>query len=587
MLKSLIKRIDPDLVRLYAYFLPHKGKLLLSVLFLVASASTSSVTATLLGKLTDLGFYKEAEWVIYAAPAALMAMTLVYTVSTVMSAYLMAKASQSVLVTLRTSLFDNMLHWPEPRYQERTTGAVSSKFVNEATIALGDATSSVIIMVRDSVQIMGLLCVLFWHNWQLTLVTFLMAPVLVFALQLISKRMRRIVKKSQDALGVMISRVQESYEAERVVKMSGTYDFEEARFKVINQKIRQLALKTIKMRTIGTPISQVLVMVAVAFVVAVALVEAQQGILTIGEFVTFLAAMLLLKEPIQNLASLNATFASISVAARSIFGMLDTETEKDTGSREIERFAGDIVFDNVTLRYPGQKEPALKAISLTVRHGEHVALVGQSGSGKSSFVSLVARFWDPTQGRILFDGIDSRELTLESLRRQMSIVSQDPLILDGTLRTNITYGTPDASEEAVKAAVEAAGLSDFVASLPKGLESEVGEGGSLLSGGQRQRVAIARALLKNAPILILDEATSALDSKTEAHIKEALRRLAQGRTCITVAHRFSSIEYADRIVVMNQGEIVEMGSIEELLSRDGVFKRLSELQAVSDKEMGA
>lgn len=587
MLKSLIKRIDPDLVRLYAYFLPHKGKLLLSVLFLVASASTSSVTATLLGKLTDLGFYKEAEWVIYAAPAALMAMTLVYTVSTVMSAYLMAKASQSVLVTLRTSLFDNMLRWPEPRYQERTTGAVSSKFVNEATIALGDATSSVIIMVRDSVQIMGLLCVLFWHNWQLTLVTFLVAPVLVFALQLISKRMRRIVKKSQDALGVMISRVQESYEAERVVKMSGTYDFEEARFKDINQKIRQLALKTIKMRTIGTPISQVLVMVAVAFVVAVALVEAQQGILTIGEFVTFLAAMLLLKEPIQNLASLNATFASISVAARSIFGMLDTEPEKDTGSREIERFAGDIVFDNVTLRYPGQKEPALKAISLTVRHGEHVALVGQSGSGKSSFVSLVARFWDPSEGRILFDGIDSRSLTLESLRRQMSIVSQDPLILDGTLRTNITYGTPDANEEAVKAAVEAAGLSDFVASLPKGLESEVGEGGSLLSGGQRQRVAIARALLKDAPILILDEATSALDSKTEAHIKEALRRLAQGRTCITVAHRFSSIEYADRIVVMNQGEIVEMGSIEELLSRDGVFKRLSELQAVSDKEMGA
>lgn len=587
MLKSLIKRIDPDLVRLYAYFLPHKGKLLLSVLFLVASASTSSVTATLLGKLTDLGFYKEAEWVIYAAPAALMAMTLVYTVSTVMSAYLMAKASQSVLVTLRTSLFDNMLRWPEPRYQERTTGAVSSKFVNEATIALGDATSSVIIMVRDSVQIMGLLCVLFWHNWQLTLVTFLVAPVLVFALQLISKRMRRIVKKSQDALGVMISRVQESYEAERVVKMSGTYDFEEARFKDINQKIRQLALKTIKMRTIGTPISQVLVMVAVAFVVAVALVEAQQGILTIGEFVTFLAAMLLLKEPIQNLASLNATFASISVAARSIFGMLDTEPEKDTGSREIERFAGDIVFDNVTLRYPGQKEPALKAISLTVRHGEHVALVGQSGSGKSSFVSLVARFWDPSEGRILFDSIDSRSLTLESLRRQMSIVSQDPLILDGTLRTNITYGTPDASEEAVKAAVEAAGLSDFVASLPKGLESEVGEGGSLLSGGQRQRVAIARALLKDAPILILDEATSALDSKTEAHIKEALRRLAQGRTCITVAHRFSSIEYADRIVVMNQGEIVEMGSIEELLSRDGVFKRLSELQAVSDKEMGA
>lgn len=582
-MSKIFSRIDPALRRIYLYFLPYKWRLVLAGLFLMASASMSSVTATLLGKLTDLGFYGDKEWVIYAAPAGLLGVTLIYTVSTVMSSYIMAKVSQGVLIKLRTQLFDNMMRWPAQEYQARTTGEASSKFVNEAGMALGDAASAIITMVRESVQVLGLLVVLFWHNWQLTFVTFLVAPGLAFVLRYVAKRMRVIVKKSQEAIASMITRVQESYEAERVVKISDTYAFEEVRFEKVNQSICRLALKSIRMTSIQTPVTQVLTMVAVAFVVAVALMQAQQGTLTIGEFVTFLAAMLMLKEPIQNLANLNSTFTSISVASRSIFSMVDAPHEQDGGKVELADVRGDVVFDHVGLVYPGQTQEALKDFCLHVRSGEHVALVGQSGSGKSSCVNLIARFWECTSGRVLIDGVPVRDCTLKSLRKHIAIVEQNPVMLDGTIRENITYGMPDATPEQIERAVEIAGLTEFVKAAPKGVDTPVGENGKMLSGGQRQRVAIARAILKDAPIIIFDEATSALDSKTEKQIKDSMNRLVRGRTCIAVAHRFSSIEHVDRVIVMSQGQIVEEGTIEELMQKDGVFKHLSDLQKVSSK----
>ena len=575
---SILDRFDPDLIRLYKYFWPQKKRLVLAGIFLIGSASTSSMTATLLGQLTDVGFYKGEEWVIWAAPLALILVTLFFAVCTVMGSYTMAKAAQAVLVTLRNQLYANLLHWPSQAYQEKNSGLVSSKFVNESTIALGGAAESVIVLLRDSVQVCALLGVLFWHNWQLTLVTFVIAPALALTLRAISKRMKVIVRDSQAMIAKMISRVNESYGAERVVKISNTYDYEDKRFDKVNMRIRRLALKTIIMQSITTPMTQMLTMVAIAVVVGIALLEAQQGLLTIGEFITFLSAMLLLKAPIQHLAGLNATFASISAAARSIFSMLDTEEEKDTGTTVMERAKGDIELRGVSLRYPGQDKDSLHNVSLHIRPGEHVAFVGQSGAGKSSLVNLLPRFWEATDGQILLDGIDTRELTLMSLRAQMSVVSQDPVMMEGSIRDNIVYGGWDASEEAVERAVEAAGLTGFVQSLPKGLDSPVGEGGSLLSGGQRQRVAIARAFLKDAPILILDEATSALDSETEAHIKEAIEKLCVGRTCITIAHRFSAIEYADRIIVMKDGEIAEQGTAEELHRINGIYANLCKLQ---------
>lgn len=576
---SILNRIDPELLRLYRYLLPYKWKIVFAGLFMAGAASMSSLTATLLGKLTDLGFYQQEPWVIAGAPAALIGVTLLFGFCTVASSWIMAKVSQAVLITLRTELYDRIMTWPAERYQNNPTGAICSKFVNEANVALSGATSSMIVLIRDSLQIVALLCLLFWQNWKLTLVAFVVGPLIVITLKVIAKRIRKIVKKSQETVGLMLSRVQEAYEAQRVVKVTGSYAFEEARFEKVNKTIRRTALDRTKMESLATPITQMITMLGIAFVVGVALYEAQAGLLTIGEFITFLAALLLLKPALQHLTGLNGTFASIATAARSLFEVLDAEREVDNGTVEIDRAKGEIVFDNVYLTYPGQNEPSLRGINLTIHPGEHVALVGPSGSGKTSFVNLVPRFWEPTHGEIRLDGVPLKDIKLESLRRQIAIVSQDIFLFDDTIRANIAYGLPDATEEDIARAVKAAALDEFVSTLPEGLDTRVGEGGSLLSGGQKQRVSIARAVLKDAPILILDEATSALDSKNEALVKEALDRLTKGRTCITVAHRFSTIEDVDRIVAMQKGEIVEEGTKAVLLEKNGLYAKLFRLQS--------
>ncbi len=577
-MNRLFKHFDPDLIRIYRYLLPHKWRIALGAVFMAGAASMSSLTATLLGKLTDLGFYQQEPWVIAGAPAALIGVTLLFGFCTVASSWIMAKVSQAVLITLRTELYDRIMTWPAERYQNNPTGAICSKFVNEANVALSGATSSMIVLIRDSLQIVALLCLLFWQNWKLTLVAFVVGPLIVITLKVIAKRIRKIVKKSQETVGFMLSRVQEAYEAQRVVKVTGSYAFEEARFEKVNKTIRRTALDRTKMESLATPITQMITMLGIAFVVGVALYEAQAGLLTIGEFITFLAALLLLKPALQHLTGLNGTFASIATAARSLFEVLDAEREVDNGTVEIERAKGEIVFDNVFLTYPGQNEPSLRGINLTIHPGEHVALVGPSGSGKTSFVNLVPRFWEPTHGEIRLDGVPLKDIKLESLRRQIAIVSQDIFLFDDTIRANIAYGLPDATEEDISRAVKAAALDEFVSTLPEGLDTRVGEGGSLLSGGQKQRVSIARAVLKDAPILILDEATSALDSKNEALVKEALDRLTKGRTCITVAHRFSTIEDVDRIVAMQKGEIVEEGTKAALLEKNGLYAKLFRLQ---------
>lgn len=576
--KKKVRWDDPALTRLFRYALPYKWQLVMASVWIVGAASMSSLTATLLGRLTDLGFYEKESWVIAAAPATLIGVTLLYAVSTVMSTYLLTKISQSMLVTLRTELFARILHWPFANYQSHSTGLVCSKFVNEANIALGGAVSAAIILVRDSLQIIALFAVLFWQNWQLTLVALVVGPVGALIMRAISQRTKRIVKASRAAIAGILSRVQESYKAERLVKISDTYDFEMDRFRPINQKIRRTELKRQVMQGLGTPVTQVITMSGVAVVVAYALFEAQAGRLTIGEFITFLSAMMLLMPPLQHLAGLNATFASISVAAKSIFDTMDEAVEEDKGTVELKNVQGAIDFKDVRLTYPGTTREAIKGVTLSVRPGEHVALVGLSGSGKSSMVNLVPRFWSVTSGAVTVDGVNVEDCTLASLRNHIAVVSQNVILFDATIWENIVYGLSNVTDEAVQKAVESAALTDVIAALPQGLDTPVGEAGSLLSGGQKQRISIARALLKNAPILILDEATSALDSESENQIKEALETLMKGRTCLTVAHRLSMIDRADRIVVMKNGEIVEEGTPAELMAKDGAYAKMVRLQ---------
>ena len=579
-----MEKVDPDLRRLYRYFLPHKWRLAVAVVFLMGSASMSSVTATLLGKMTDIGFYHQEGWNIYAAPLALIGVTLGFAICTVMSTVLMAKVSQAVLVKLRMQLFESILHWPDAEYQRNTTGRISSKFVNEATMALSGAAQSFIVLVRDSIQVVALLSVLFWHDWQLTLVTFVIIPGLALTLRTISRRIRKIVKESQETLGKMISRVQETYEAERLVKVSNTYDFEEKRFAEVNEHIFKLTLKNIKMTAVTTPVTQMLTMVAIACVVGMALYEAQKGLLTIGEFITFLSALLLMKAPIQHLSGLNGTFASISVAAKSIFDTIDAEREKDDGpDLLIQPGGGTVTFENVTVVYPGKDVPTLKSFSLEIKQGERVALVGQSGSGKTTLVNLIARFLEPSEGRILIDGQDISKVSHRSLRRQMAFVTQDVVLFDSTLKDNLTYGLGNVTECDIQKALEVASLTELVQALPEGLETRVGEGGNMLSGGQKQRVSIARAFLKNAPILIMDEATSALDSKTEQQVVEAMNRLREGRTCITVAHRLGSVMEANRVFVMSAGKVIEEGSPQKLIQMKGFFYRAAKDQLLAGR----
>ena len=573
------KMIDPNLIRLYRYFMPYKWRLGFACVFLMGSASMSSITATLLGKMADLGFYQQESWMIYAAPVALIAVTVGFAFCTVMSAYLMAQVSQSVLLTMRGLLFEHILHWPESEFQKHTSGRMSSKFVNEAASSLSGAVGSFTVLVRDSVQVAALLDVLFWQDWKLTLVTFVIIPGLAVTLRFISKRIRKIVGESQELLGGMISRVQETYEAERLVKVSNAYDFEERRFADVNDGIRRLSLKSLKLSAVTTPVTQILTLVAIACVVGVALYQAQHGMLTIGEFVTFLSALLLIKAPIQHLSGLSGTFAGISVAAESIFETLDSPVETE-GTEELEIGPGEgrIEFEHVVVRYPGKDVPAVRDFSLTVRPGECIAVVGQSGSGKTTLINLLPRFLEPESGRVMIDGRDIRDFRLGSLRSRIAFVTQDVVIFDDTLRNNLTYGLENVTDEQIREALEAASLTEMVAELPDGLDTRTGDGGSLFSGGQKQRISIARAFLRNAPILIMDEATSALDSKTEKHVSEAMGRLRSGRTCLVVAHRLSTIADADRIVVMKDGCIIETGSYDELMAAQGAFARLVELQ---------
>ena len=581
LLSKYYNKLDPNLRRLASYLPKYRWLVGGAIACMVVAAASSSLVASLLGKLTDLGFYNKQAWIIVAAPIALIAVSFLHGGSMFLSNYLLSRASQFLLQELRQQLFAKILRWPATAYQNNSTGLIASKFVNEANVALSKAAKSAVILVRDSLQIVGLSVMLVWHNVSLTVVTLLIAPLIVWLLRTISRKLKNVMASSQQNIATLLSRVQESYEAHTVVKITNAYDIEMNRFAGINDEVRKLVLRMTKIGSVGTPATQLIGMLGVAVVLGVALVQVQHGLMTMGDFVTFLTAMLLILPPLRRITGLNTAVVGMTVAAQSIFATLDEPEEKDASTAELENVNGEVVFDHVTMRYPNTDHDAVHDFNLTVRPGESVALVGASGSGKTTLVNLLPRFWNPTRGRILIDGVDTQDVTLTSLRRNIAVVSQDVILFDGTIRDNIIYGTPDATDDDIAKAVEAAALKDFIASLPEGLNTPVGEGGSRLSGGQKQRVSIARALLKNAPILILDEATSALDAESEQAVKIALAHLMKDRTTFIVAHRLSTVENADKIVAMADGVIQEVGTHAELIRQEGLYARLCALQGIT------
>lgn len=580
----LAKSMDKNVLRFMGYMKKEKWKMVFALLFMVLSGATSSMLASLLGNLTDIGFYQKESWVIYAAPLGLIGVAILHGGSMFGSGYLLAIVSQRTLATIRSEMFARMMRWPASGYIQNSCGLLSTRFVMEANAMMTNAARYAIRLFRDIIQVIALVLTLIYHSWQLSLIILVLGPAIYWVLKKIAQLMKEVMASSQRSIAHLMVEAQEGYHAQNLIKLYNNYDGANKKFNQLNRIIKKLALKMIAIGSLGDPLTQVVAMIAVAGVMTVAMIQVQAGLMTLGGFITFLTALLLLVPPLRNIANMNTTLVMMSVATSSIFDTIDSAEEKDDGVIVLEKIKGNIEFKDVSLTYPGRDVPAVQHFNLNVKAGEHIALVGASGSGKTTLINMIPRFWLPSEGQITVDGHDYTQLKLDSLRHGIAIVSQNVFLFNDTIRYNLTYGLGDVSEERIAQALEMAALSDFVASLPEGLETVVGEAGSKLSGGQKQRLSIARALLKDAPILILDEATSALDSESEHHIQVAIEKLMVGRTCFTVAHRLSTIKNADRIVVMNAGVIKEIGTHTELMAKDGDYANLVKLQTLAKIE---
>jgi len=493
--------------------------------------------------------------------------------------YFGAWVATKVVTDLRQGMFRSLMRLPASFYDATTTGSVLSKFTYDVQNVTGAATSVVNVLVKDTLAAIGLLGWLLYLNWKLTVFIMITGPIIGTIVHRFSRRLRAVSRRELSAVGDLTHAVEESVAGHREVKVFGGQQYEERRFAAGADQVRRYLLRGAAAGGAIVPITQFVGSFAIAATVYYVAHQALGNETTIGTFMSYLAGLMILLGPIKNLTAVSETLQRGLAAAESVFGLIDQKPEVDTGTVELGRVRGEVEFRDVRLVYPEAERAALDGVSLRIAPGETVALVGLSGSGKSSLVNLLPRFYNPTAGRILLDGTDIADITLASLRANIALVSQDILLFNDTVAANIGYGRlGGASEREIVAAAEAAHAMIFIRDMPQGLQTQVGEDGARLSGGQRQRVAIARAFLKDAPILILDEATSALDSESERHVQAALDELMRGRTTLVIAHRLSTIERADRIVVLDAGRVVEIGPHGELLARNGIYARLHRIQ---------
>ncbi|MBP7392393.1 MAG: lipid A export permease/ATP-binding protein MsbA [Zoogloea sp.] len=553
---------------------PYLKVVVLSILAMIAAASLEPVLPALLKPLVDESLIKKSHTAQWQVPLFLMLAFLAKGVAEYVASVSSQWIANKAITDLRQQVFRHQMHLPIPVHQAETGGRMLSRILYDIPQVGAALSNAWIIVIRDTMVIIGLTGYLVYTAWELTLVILAIAPIVAWLIRVASRKLRGSNREMQDTTGRMTGMVEETLNGVREIKLFGTHDHEDARFASVSEQLRQQTMRTVRVSAINVPLVQVLAAAAVATVIWTAGSLSAQDKLSPGEFVSFVTAMSMLFEPIRRLTNINAVIQRGLAGAQSIFELLDTPPEVDSASASLPRAKGELRFDDVSFRYPGQAELALQHFSLDVHPGQTVALVGASGSGKSTLVNLIARFFEPGAGRILLDGTPLASLPLAHLRAQLGWVGQQVVLFDDTIAANIAYGRPDVSEADILAAARAAHALEFIDKLPQGLATRVGANGSQLSGGQRQRIAIARAFLRNAPILLLDEATSALDNESERAVKDALVELRKNRTVIVIAHRLSTIHDADKIVVMERGCIVETGTHESLQTAGGAYARL-------------
>lgn len=565
--------------RLWPMISPFRTGLIAAAIALVLNAASDTFMLSLLKPLLDDGFGKTESSVLKWMPLVVIGLMVLRGITSYVSSYCISWVSGKVVMHMRRRLFSHMMGMPVSFFDQQSTGTLLSRITYDSEQVASSSSGALVTVVREGASIIGLFVLMFWYSWQLSIILIVLAPIVSLAIGFVSKRFRNISKNMQNTMGHVTTSAEQMLKGHKEVLIFGGQEVETKRFDQVSNRMRQQGMKLVSASSIADPVIQFIASLALAFVLYAASFPSVMDTLTAGTITVVFSSMIALMRPLKSLTNVNAQFQRGMAACQTLFAILDSEQEQDSGKRVIERSKGDVEFRSVTFSYPGREIPALRDVNLTIPAGKTVALVGRSGSGKSTIASLITRFYDAQQGEILIDGHNVHDYTLSSLRNQIALVSQHVYLFNDTIANNIAYArTEQYSRADIEKAARMAHAMEFINKMENGLDTMIGENGVMLSGGQRQRIAIARALLRDSPILILDEATSALDTESERAIQFALDELQKNRTSLVIAHRLSTIEKADEIVVVEDGCIVERGSHKELLAQAGIYAQLHKMQ---------